>query len=548
MRHSRHPPGARWTLLFPLLLALLLAACSSLSSDVESDPVPLGANEEEPSYAADLEAVTLSELELGTFTRVKEGIDSRALPPPEAPDPLLTRAARLLGEHCLHSDKPVGVAHLRAALEVAGAFDTFVHHEVITVDDASKELPASEELLADFLDVSAERTSNTYAVSWVSDEGGSSGRLVLLSSYRPIEMETVGRMVEPGSTLRLKGRMLEKDAEVHLILNTGNTSTSSRLSVPIRGDNRFSIEVELPSSFKVIETELVGVGQSWGRSFATMRFHTGPPPLRMKEALQIGADDRLVDTANAEVMLLEQINRDRALLGLTALRSDPGLDALARLDAEVYAVGESPEGSQDGPATRLEKWGVLTKDARVVLAEANDLDRLLERVWYDPTRRKRLLDPDTTYFGFAIINNPPNASRRHTMVGYLVKPQYEHSPAADLTDVFESLNTRRGAANTAPIAMSEAINKVVNRHAYPLLALGKVPSNFAEELVTDLRKSGIAFDYVMVDIQAASTAREMKFNKDVVGGEWKEVGVAVARGPFAKSKTDVLVAIIVATR
>lgn len=533
-------------------LLFTLTACTGANTQVTPDPAQPPAEAEPtdalPQIAPQGLNAAPSEREQATFDALCRGLEERATPRPQTLDPLLTRAALLLASHQRSAGAALGLDELRAALEVAGAFDAFVHMEVISVDNADTELPLSDDVLAEFLDISAERTANAFGVAWAPASTGSGGAMVLLSALRVVELEPTPRRADAEGRVRLKGRILEKDAELSLVTATGDAATSARTPISARADGRFSVDLQLPAGIQTLDAELVGVGASWGRSFAQLRFHRDPPPTHLDDALKLRVGRSAANAAEAEDLLRERINQRRSLLGLNPLLNDPGLRALALQDAQARALDQPhPRGAETAEA-RLKNFGVLGSEPRYLTASDNDPNKLTESVWLDPGLRKRLLDPNTTHLGLAFTDNPPQASRRHTLVAYAVKAPSPFQPEAELQALLDAINLLRNKAGAAPLTLEPDATLLLNRHAYPIFARGKPGAKLATQLLAELRQSGLPFTGFVIDIQAGPNAEQLKPNKLLLDPALTHIAIAVARGPLGKNGDDTLVAIFAGLR
>lgn len=534
-----------------LLPLLLLAACTGAGETIPDSPTLRPETPQAPAAAQgpliappDL-AAPQGELEVATFTTLRQGLEERALPAPEQLDPLLSRAARVLAEAAPTSSGPLGAEEIRGALEIAGAFDAFVHAEVLLVDDAAAELPPSAEALSDFLDVSADRTVNVLGVAWAPRAGGPGGALVLLSAYRAVELEPTPRQADAQGVIHLKGRLLERDATLSLVTRGDDPKQASRTPVEPRADGRFSIDLTLPTGAAALDVELVGTGAAWGRSFASLRIHRGAPPTTLEAALAARVEQRPADAAQAEAALRQRINQRRELLGLEALALNPGLEVLARQDAMMRALEQPYPRGEETAEGRLKRFGVAAEESRYLTASDNAPDRLMEAVWSDPVLRKRLLDPSLNQLGLALTENPPQASRRYTLVAYGVRSPYKTPPERDIQAILEILNTQRGQRTAQPLELHGALDPILNKHAYPALVRGKPDPKLTQRILDEVRAADPSLKNAAVSLGIASSVDALKLDPNLLNSNWSRAAIAVARGNLGKKSGEVVVAIIV---
>lgn len=112
----------------------------------------------------------------------------------------------------------------------------------------------------------------------------------------------------------------------------------------------------------------------------------------------------------AELRMLELVNRERAEAGVKPLEMDPQLVKIARLKsqdmiANKYFDHNSP--TYGDPFTMLQNQGVKFKSAGENLAGDQTVEKAYQALMNSPGHRKNILNPDYTHIGIGIVEGGP---------------------------------------------------------------------------------------------------------------------------------------------
>ena len=178
-----------------------------------------------------------------------------------------------------------------------------------------------------------------------------------------------------------------------------------RLTVARFGRHAWA-DIPLDGGPGIYEVELLVEGDRGAEVVALLPLAVGVPapeaPAIPRRGPSIGAVE---DGLPAERRLVALINRDRARLGRSALKTDRSLDRTADKHARAMAaagmVAHVLPGGR-GPADRLARAGVSATLFYENVAMARTIEQAHTELWASPSHRLALLDPELNRIGVAV--------------------------------------------------------------------------------------------------------------------------------------------------
>jgi uncharacterized protein YkwD len=225
--------------------------------------------------------------------------------------------------------------------------------------------------------------------------------VVLALQEVDVEMLPVPRRLQPGETAMVAGRLLAglREPRVLVARPAGDVG-----DLALRGDAdgfRGSFGCEQGAGRYLLE--VMGTGPTGKRAVAIFPMYCGiDPPTTFP---RIVVRPETLDPRQAEALLLEQVNRDRAQVGAAAVTWDESLARVARAHSEEMAgLGSAAHVSPTtgNVGTRVARGGVKALVVLENVARAGSVADAQRSFMSSPGHRANVLDRSVTRFGAGV--------------------------------------------------------------------------------------------------------------------------------------------------
>jgi uncharacterized protein YkwD len=286
---------------------------------------------------------------------------------------------------------------------------------------------------------------------------------VIVLSWRWAQLAPLPRAVEPGTSLELKGRLLDNLGAAQLVVSFPDgtsyrsqpqTGTEVALSVPTRGRGEQRVEL-LASSATLGETVV-----------ANFPIYVGvAPATEVTTQAELGSGAQLDEQQSSE-RLLVLINRDRRTAGLAPLAPEGRLARVARahsVDMEQHAFVGHTSPTTGNAEDRVRRAGIRTPVVLENIGRGYGADEVHRGLMESPGHRENVLSPHATHVGIGVIVSPEDQRN-----AYLV------------TEVFARFAAKIDVA-AAPALLLSAVNRERERRGLRALVPDKAMAVLCDE-------------------------------------------------------------------
>ena len=231
--------------------------------------------------------------------------------------------------------------------------------------------------------------------------------------------------------------------------------------------------------------------------------------------------------------MFERLNRDRKGKGLSPLRFDERLSAIARhhsadMRDHHFFEHESPNtGSVDN---RLDAAGYTFLTARENLSEAPDVERSEDALLNSPPHHANIMSTDVTHVGIGIVEGGVVDPGNLTVTQVFARPSANETPDGAMARALERLDRERSAHNLKRVVRDGRLMQLAKEH------LGDLDEQASPESVERAGQGvakGLANEReagrLVISAQVVPGSDQVGFSEEVVKAIRCNVGLAMRR-------------------
>jgi uncharacterized protein YkwD len=271
---------------------------------------------------------------------------------------------------------------------------------------------------------------------------------VTVLSWRWLSLQPVPRIVSPGATVVIAGRIAEDLSEPQLVL-TEPSGTIRRLDAQSGRD--FRAKVGVP--YGELRIEVLARSALGTTVVANFPVYAGvSPPTEVSVALPaVGpalGDDEVIER------LLELINTDRVSAGLSPLALDAELGAIALahsrdMNANGFVGHTSP--TTGTAKARVERAGVRTTVVLENIGRGYSPDEVHRGLMDSPGHRGNVLSPDATHVGIGVVRESEDDRAAYLVTEVFVRRALAIDVADAPDQLLDMVNAERVRRGTRPL-------------------------------------------------------------------------------------------------
>jgi uncharacterized protein YkwD len=317
---------------------------------------------------------------------------------PLAPDPRLAQlAARLLeslapdGEPAPYEARELWARHL-------GLPEPSPHVLVLAGGDPAT---LEEHIESDATSALPKLRYTHYGAATADGPGGAKVALVL--SWRWASLSALPRSVAVGTTLRVRGRLVDGFGDPQLVV-TEPSGRSRRL--PAQQGPTFDVEV-VASASGSLRVELLASGAQGPAPVINVPVYVGQPPPTEVTVQSSGAQDGTeLDTDAFERRLRELVDEERSRAGVRRLSNEPRLTAIARahgVDMREHGFVGHTSPNTGTAADRVARAGVRTGLVLENVGRGYTPEEVHQSLLDSPGHRENVVSADATHAGVGVV-------------------------------------------------------------------------------------------------------------------------------------------------
>lgn len=383
------------------------------------------------------------------------------------------------------------------------------------------------------------RAPYTRMAAGIAERSGSQMAIVIALLRSFVETDPIPRTLDTGSRVVLHGKLLPpyRAPEVLVARRSGAVEQTT---VRLRKGGRFAATVACGRRPGALQVEVSGTGPDGAAVLANFPVYCGePPPLRVEVALHPGGGSTTV--AEAEAILVRQINEERRRAGLPALSVDDEVAEVARRYSDEMAgtglvAHVSPtSGTADD---RLRTAGIVRALVQENLARAATAVEAHESLMNSPGHRANILSPDATHVGVGVhaVGDSGSPDLFITELFTRIPPAINRGLARDeIAEVIHRAHSLR---------VDEDLGRLAQAHA-DLLANGVAKDRAAAEAAKRLSAVSGRYGRLRTIILAVSDVRQVAPATLPETRGTTHFGVGVAQGAHAELGDGAIYVVVV---
>ena len=322
-------------------------------------------------------------------------------------------------------------------------------------------------------------------------DGPTGAQVVRVLSWRWASLQPLPRSVPVGTTLRVRGTLIEGFGQPQLVV-TDPSGQSRRL--PAQQGAAYDAEI-VASTPGALRVELLVSGERGPAPAIKVHVYVGMPPPSEVSVQSSGGESVELDAEGFEVRLRELVEQERARAGVAKLTSEPRLVAIARAhgkDMREHGFVGHTSPTTGTAAERVARAGVRTALVLENVGRGYTPEEVHQSLLDSPGHRANVVSADATHVGIGAV-----VEREGGRAAYLA------------TEIFVRLSTRIDV-DDAPDELFERLNQVRARSKRRALkddeALAEICAAAAAEFFTNPAATQKAL-VAQISKQAGSRAR-----------------------------------------
>jgi len=366
-------------------------------------------------------------------------------------------------------------------------------------------------------------------------------RVVIALVDESLVLEPFPRRLAPKASAALVGSLAGDLENPHLLLSGQRGQLLEPAQAPGK-TLRAEISCEEKPARLYVEVKADEAGKP--RTVASFPVYCGlEPPASVPEK-----DSWPAEVSKGERRVLEEVNGERALAGLSPLAWDERLAEVARGLADAYAEQvRTGRPALSDAGERLEKAGVAASVVLVNPSQAGSAEQAERQTLENPPNRANFMSPEVTNAGVGLsLTTRPGGEAAAILVEIFVKV----IPPLDIAETRKALAAaiakRRSDEHKPALADDPALAEVAQSYARELAAdKGDLPPDREDSILAPLKA------YANLNVLLGASRSPLAFaneSKALASGDHLGVGVAQGDHPKFGKNTPYVVVIIGTSR
>lgn len=421
-----------------------------------------------------------------------------------------------------------------------GLVEPVPHLIVIGQPDPS----ALEASIADSAEQFFRRQSYDHWGGVVSVRDGLTVAVVVLSE-RQVTLDPVPRHVEPGRSVRVRGRLggtllrpslaiTHPDGEVERL--TAGAGPELDVPVPLRDSG-------------VYRVELLAEGERGDLVVANFPIYVG---VAVATSVTLNAADEPAqgDVRGVEQALLRLLNESRRRAGRAEVAPTTQLDELARAhsrDMVQHGFVGHTSPTTGTAAERVQRAGVATGLVLENIGRGYGANEIHRGLLESPGHRANIVNPDVTHVGIGVVADDEGSRTAYVVTEVFVRQGGEVDLATAPGQVLAMINRSRAARGAPPLAEDPNLARAAADGARRYFHEANVTQqDIVDDASTSLRRFAIAFRRLGGAMLVATNLDDAARLDAALDPDQRYVGIGVARGRRDSPVDTLAIVIIVA--
>lgn len=394
------------------------------------------------------------------------------------------------------------------------------------------------ESIGQFMD---RQTYNRWGAAVVEREGLT--LVVVMLSWRWVELEPVPRAVENGTALELRGRLLGEHVNPTVVVAKPSGEVQR---LPAGSGSDFDVRVPTDGA-GVYRVEIVGRGPHGDTVIANFPVYVDeeiPSTVR----LDLGGSDG-GDVESVRRALLDRINQTRREAGLREVTASEPLREVAlahsRDMVENDFIGHSSPRTGTA-AQRVERAQIRTGLVLENIGRGYGAGEIHRGLLESPGHRANLVNPDVTHVGIGVVAEPEGSRTAFVVTEVFIRQAERVDLSAAPQQLLERINHARRARGAPDVSLEDPMSEAAQSAAEEFFA---DPSLSQQDTVDDasaaLRRFAIAYSRIGGVMAVVADVSEAGALEPVLDADIRFVGIGVAQGTRPDTGANAIAVVIV---
>ena len=291
-------------------------------------------------------------------------------------------------------------------------------------------------------------------------------KICVLTSRRGYTINTTPRLQTPNSVWRLRGTLPQGYKAPHGSVLYPNARLTS-IEVTTTG-RQFKLDVPTGQTPGTVTVGIDGTGADGPGKLLQLTFVVGESlPTRFTAHIPLDESD-IQSTADAEALVLAQLNRDRADHGLKPLAANAQLAAIARnhsidMRDNKFFGHQSPSTGLAGDRLRAGGYRAVAHGENV--ARNDSLSQAQMSLMASVGHRQNILHSEFTEIGIGVAARPSDSGTDWFVTQLFGRPIEQIDSVTALRYIADTINSARQNDNKRPLELDDKLSRVASRFA-----------------------------------------------------------------------------------
>lgn len=336
---------------------------------------------------------------------------------------------------------------------------------------------------------------------------------VVLLAERHVDLDPVPRALSPGQTLVIKGRMIEPLAQPRVLLLAPGGAVEE-LDMLTQPGGLFQASALLGRQRGEHWIEVLGTGPMGPRVAALFPVYVGQPPPARVELPAPPDESQIKTTEQAEQLMLDLVNQERARFGLPALQWDERLAQIARAHSQDMLAHDFFAHHSPGTGTLADRFAVARYPGHHFaenLSRSASVHEGVAGLMQSLGHRENILHPRFTHLGIgAVFVQERFGGRSLIITQNFAVPQRQISGSGFRQEVMARLDQARRLKGEPALEQPGALQQVAARFVARVQA--DKPTGL-EEISKQIRQAldaqGVRYRSLLVQAQVVGDPQDV---------------------------------------
>jgi len=368
--------------------------------------------------------------------------------------------------------------------------------------------------------------------------------VVVMLSWRWLELEPMPREVEAGAPLEVRGALTGDHRNPTIVVQ--NPAGDVR-RLPAGGGPDFDVRVPT-EDVGVYRVEVVGRGPHGDTVIANFPVYVGedaPVSVRLNEERDAGS----TDVEAVRRALLDRINETRREAGIEPVQAFEALRDVAIAHSRDM-VGNDFIGHTSprtgSPADRVRAAQLSTGLVLENIGRGYSADEIHRGLLESPGHRANLVNPDVTHVGIGVVAQTEGNRSAFIVTEVFIRMQGEVDVSAAPAQILELINAARSARGAPPAQMEDNFSEAAQAAAEEFFADdGLSQQDTVDDASASLRRFAIAYRRIGGVMAVVADVSEAGALEPTLDPGVRYLGVGVAQGTRPDTGPNAIAVVIV---